>query len=160
MRNFMWLWYCCLLTANCLAEQTTLWSQVHANSVLRDNNIYTYGEGAWPFGWRGLGAGVHPGFFNWGGGGSSISDTAATHVRRGGGGIMPVLTWLDQWGAGAFPSCTAHQIYYRKLEWMSEILGFVTYFRGRSRILQLGGGLNSKCMLDHLRCAIGTRTAL
>ena len=26
-------------------------------------------------------------------------------VGGGGGGVMPVLTWLDQWAVGAFPSC-------------------------------------------------------
>ena len=90
--------------------------------------------------------------FSTGGGGQHQCHCAAIHTTLGGvgwghwegGGIMPVLTWLV--GRGAFPSCTAHQIYYRKSESMSEILGFVTYFRGGSTILQGGAG----CMLDHL----------
>ena len=32
------------------------------------------------------------------------------------------------------PSCTAHQICYRKWESMSRVLGFVTYFRGGSKV--------------------------
>ena len=46
--------------------------------------------------------------------GSSISATVqppTLHEVGGGGWVMPVLTLLDQWGAGTFPSCTAHQIY-------------------------------------------------
>ena len=74
-------------------------------------------EGAGSSGWSGF----HPGFFNLGGGGGQHQcHCAATHVTRGG-----------------------DQIYYRKSESKSEIVGVVTYFRGGSRIF-------------HLRFALGT----
>ena len=98
--------------------------------------------------------------FQLGGGGEAQHQChcADTHVTRGGGGEL-CQYWLDwtsanasdligQWGAGAFQPCTAHQLYmyYRKWGSMSEILGFVTYFRDGSRIFH---------SID-LRCALGT----
>ena len=56
-------------------------------------------------------AGFHPGFST---GRDPASVPLCSHpryTRWGGGGIMPVLTRLDQWGEGAFPSCIVHQIY-------------------------------------------------
>ena len=53
-------------------------------------------------------SGFHPGFFNWGGGGGSISGTAASHVTRGvcvcgGGGGYASTDFIGPVGSGALP---------------------------------------------------------
>ena len=57
--------------------------------------------------------GIHPGFFNWGGG--SISGTVQPPtLHEVGGGNFANTDLIGP--VGAFPSCTAHQIYYRTSE--------------------------------------------
>ena len=79
-------------------------------------------------------------FFNWGGGGGPASCSATvqppTLHEVGWGELCQYTDLIGPVGSGGLPIITAHQIYYRKSESMSEILGFVTYFRGGSRILQ------------------------
>ena len=86
--------------------------------------------------------GVMQGFiqdFSTGGGGGSISATVQPpEVCVCGGDYANTDLISGEWGLPIM-HCAPY-IYYWKSELMSEILDFVTYFRGGSRILQRGGG--------------------
>ena len=100
--------------------------------------------------------GFHPGFFNWGV--QHQCHCAATHVTRGGvgcrgvGGLCQYTDLIGPVGSRGLPIMhCAPNICYRKSESMSEIVGFVTYFRGGSRIFHLRsarGTLHSQKMLN------------